>query len=1282
MSNTLLQSITKEELELFSTLCDPMAFAEIMFSDFDNLQLFNNKFGHIRNGQIPMLSFEYLVDDKDPNLTEKENFKLLEGAGTLHNYSARKLGKTLIGLILDMYQSSIFHAGWETLYSSYDYLHILGVLDKFVFGAKNHPIIKSFFSTAMKTPNYIINFKNGFNIVGINANVMSRNPGCFDDRVEILTDEGWKFFKDIEETEKVLTINPENKEANYKQISKKIEISYNGKMKRLKNKYTDFLVTPNHNFFISLTDGDKWKKLSLNEINYKQIYFPTTFKWKGQNKKNIRLSGIVNSKPKELNINMKAWVKFIAWYLSEGALITAPSAKNHYRIVFGQKNNCSEIEEDFDELGIHYNKKFRKHDSIWIYTFSNKLIFNHLMKYFGKYKNKRIAPYIKKLNFKFLNLFIDAYLKGDGHIRKKVGNRKSDKCIFSSVKILADDLQEVACKAGYRANQRYSEQICNGKLCGIYFIHLGISKNSVFNKDNIQDVDYNGKVYCVDVEPWHSIFVRCNGKILISGNSQYFGKHTKKLWQDETSKETFKVKEKRIDATSELGCIERFSGMTDFAMHSPAGDVFTDRAMRPWLFNVPQYISPLWDESERLRAIEKYNGEASPGYRIFVKGEVVTEGETLFDMDRVAKCVDEGKHIKTFEVGKEDFSYFKTKIIVDRPKGIDNLFICADIGLSAPTEIVIVTENNRKYRYQYNITLHNLTHIQQTEIFEWLGLELKANFIAVDATDGSIDKDEYVLVKIKGNMQYVQAKKLEKAFKNNKEILVPTWNDGKLEWKKSEFYKHFYEGKMLKLQVEPSSGEVKVTPNHSMMVYTEKGLVQKKAEDVVEGDWVVSPKTKNNEQEFCLDYITKDINQFVKGKNKKIKLDEELAYFLGWCVAEGCSKTTSYQLTLGDELEEAELLLKLSQKLFNLNSGYIQPVDEIGKKIIIKNRESQVTKIRYTVVLGGGKNLLRFIENLVGKGSHNKKIPMEILNSPTSVKLAFLKGLVEGDGHERNRKSKETIVKVASSRLVYDLGLLLKQLGIFVTFGENNEQGCVNYTASWTDNQLTGRWLGIPYEFIPLKSGKNRPKRKVYNCSDLKKHRISDKKINKIKDMLKHDFMFRKIKKITKYKYKDYVYDLMVQDNNTFVAGKGDILVHNTGRAIMRELENKFPKENLCPVSFQEKLVVDFEKEDDGKLIMKNGKPVEKLEYVSEWSVQHFKTLIECERMIFPIDYKLETQISSMKALRTGNRVIYRTIEGEDHLFQAFQTFAIVQFKNEFNINRPINKKAFSKTGC
>ena len=71
----MIDKPTPEELIIFETLRNPVACAEILFDDFDNLSSFSEKdYGNVRLYQYPFLSFDpqYLDDEK---LSKKENFQ-------------------------------------------------------------------------------------------------------------------------------------------------------------------------------------------------------------------------------------------------------------------------------------------------------------------------------------------------------------------------------------------------------------------------------------------------------------------------------------------------------------------------------------------------------------------------------------------------------------------------------------------------------------------------------------------------------------------------------------------------------------------------------------------------------------------------------------------------------------------------------------------------------------------------------------------------------------------------------------------------------------------------------------------------------------------------------------------------------------------------------------------------------------------------------------------------------------------------------------------------------
>lgn len=218
---------------------------------------------------------------------------------------------------------------------------------------------------------------------------------------------------------------------------------------------------------------------------------------------------------------------------------------------------------------------------------------------------------------------------------------------------------------------------------------------------------------------------------------QFYAKHVKKLWIEEKSFESEKVAEKRKDAVSELGAVFRFSGMTNFTKHSPAGEDFYDPKNKNKIVNLPQFINPYWNEQKKQKRLADFGGEDSIAYRVFAKGEIVEDGVSAFDMERIKHCYLEEQKIKFFEITKDRYFHFRNLLFVTRPKNSDRIFICADIGESAGSEIIILSEVNDTYTYLYNIALYNLSHDEQVEIFKWLIEKLQANVVGVDCGDGT-----------------------------------------------------------------------------------------------------------------------------------------------------------------------------------------------------------------------------------------------------------------------------------------------------------------------------------------------------------------------------------------------------------------------------------------------------------------------------------------------------------------------------------------------------------------
>ncbi len=130
------------------------------------------------------------------------------------------------------------------------------------------------------------------------------------------------------------------------------------------------------------------------------------------------------------------------------------------------------------------------------------------------------------------------------------------------------------------------------------------------------------------------------------------------------------------------------------------------------------------------------------------------------------------------------------------------------------------------------------------------------------------------------------------------------------------------------------------------------------------------------------------------------------------------------------------------------------------------------------------------------------------------------------------------------------------------------------------------------------------------------------------------------------------------------------------GRAVCVEIEKFFPKQNMCKYAGASKLSVGFEKNHKGEVLLKNGEPVIRQEYMSEWSVHRLKTLLYEGRVEIPEDFKFEDQFANVISMKSGTRNVYDCIsETGNHLFDGWKVFAIAQWLfKDFNQTKPIRK--------
>ena len=341
---------------------------------------------------------------------------------------------------------------------------------------------------------------------------------CYDEKTEILTDEGWKLFKDLNKTEKVATLNPKTNQIVFQKPVAYQILKHKGRMIHIKNKRLNLLVTPEHKLLVNMRDPTSPKQFELVSAenlkrNGKAFYqFKQNGIWKGKQKNIKQLKPITfddgtGRKKTHEPIPMKVWVQFMGWFLSEGCVFKSSSGV--YTIVITQKDakQVKDIKKIIEKMGFKTYTQINERGISQIKIHS-KVLYNELKKFKGI---KYIPRELLELDSTFLVELFKTLMFGDGD---KTGRRYSTK-----YKDFADDFQELLLKIGKIG--RITEEH-NGvfKIFRIYinknpYPRIGDYKQQ---KLYLNEINYEGKVYDVTVPEFHTLFVRRKGIPLWSGN--------------------------------------------------------------------------------------------------------------------------------------------------------------------------------------------------------------------------------------------------------------------------------------------------------------------------------------------------------------------------------------------------------------------------------------------------------------------------------------------------------------------------------------------------------------------------------------------------------------------------------------------------------------------------------------------------------------------------------------------------------------------------------------------
>jgi len=334
--------------------------------------------------------------------------------------------------------------------------------------------------------------------------------------------------------------------------------------------------------------------------------------------------------------------------------------------------------------------------------------------------------------------------------------------------------------------------------------------------------------------------------------------------------------------------------------------------------------------------------------------------------------------------------------------------------------------------------------------------------------------------------------------------------------KVTEVMAHIHRGKVFKI-ITKCFGATYLTDEHPVLIVRREhqklhnkkfAAVWTRADEIKTKDYVVYPIQKEQiDREYIeVDYQLKKKNTVSKPLPKKIPLNDKMLRLMGYYIAEGWVHDREINFT------------------FNSNeSEFLNDVENIMLEIFgLTGSES--TKRNATTISFSSAPLSRVFLEWFGHKSYNKKIPHFAMLLPVQKQSELIKGLWRGDGWLSTQQTRGNL-KTTSKTLSEQLKSLLLRQGIVPIISISRAKGI--HRESYSIQVVSDR------DFVVL-------------CKILNEKMEPKNHVGKpLSSILTPDYVLIPIKKIESFDYDGPVYNLEVDDVNSYVSENA--ILHNCG---------------------------------------------------------------------------------------------------------------------------------------
>lgn len=356
--------------------------------------------------------------------------------------------------------------------------------------------------------------------------------GCHDEDTRILTESGFKYFRDLTDADKVAQWDPDTREMTFVEPKVRTVRDWDQPLLHFKTKGgVDMMVTHTHRMRVGVSQGSRWLTESAGDLVQRggNVNFVGHVSWKGEERASFTLPGLSSSPgysgSEDAMFRMDDWLELLGYLLTEGGLCfngDRPSCLKMSQRETVNPATAQRIVDCMDRMGVPYSSFPNPVTGDVNWTIRGKQWWFWWQNNVGSLgSEKRLPREFLQLSPRQLRILFDALVDGDGTRDSREGCTGG--AFYSTSKGLCEDFQELCLRLGLRALLRLHKP-AEGNRKTRWRVLWSAGRDLTLNKPStsVERVPYRGKVYCCSVPSGYIVTER-NGCVSYQGNT---GEHT------------------------------------------------------------------------------------------------------------------------------------------------------------------------------------------------------------------------------------------------------------------------------------------------------------------------------------------------------------------------------------------------------------------------------------------------------------------------------------------------------------------------------------------------------------------------------------------------------------------------------------------------------------------------------------------------------------------------------------------------------------------------------------